>query len=194
MESVDARWFVAEPYRLHRFRCLSEVSDSFSLDGSQIVTKNVRNCWCVWTLESVSRHWPPTYALFALHVSVWEAQHRNLDKGQCRTEKLVVYNRHTITFLIAHGLLPLSTTLSLNKIELFCEHIPEGMDIKFQSENGLLGMGPYPMPGEEHPDLINLNLAWSRDDYIEMFMRTDIECLYLILSSFVPFDFLTTFH
>ena len=27
--------------------------------------------------------------------------------------------------------------------------------VMLQSENGLLGMGPYPLPGLEHPDLIN---------------------------------------
>jgi len=34
-------------------------------------------------------------------------------------------------------------------------HVPSGADIVFQSENGLLGMGPYPDAGDEDPDLIN---------------------------------------
>ena len=34
-------------------------------------------------------------------------------------------------------------------------HIPEGINIEFQSENGILGMGPFPVEGEEDADLIN---------------------------------------
>lgn len=33
--------------------------------------------------------------------------------------------------------------------------VPLGMEIYFQSENGLLGMGPFPYEGDEDPDLIN---------------------------------------
>ena len=38
---------------------------------------------------------------------------------------------------------------------LVANYIPEGVDIEFQSENGVLGMGPFPFEGEEDPDLIN---------------------------------------
>ncbi|HCY88691.1 MAG TPA: succinyl-CoA--3-ketoacid-CoA transferase [Chitinophagaceae bacterium] len=38
---------------------------------------------------------------------------------------------------------------------LVANYIPEGMDVVLQSENGLLGMGPFPLEGEEDPDLIN---------------------------------------
>lgn len=30
-----------------------------------------------------------------------------------------------------------------------------GMNVKLQSENGVLGLGPFPLPGEQDPDLIN---------------------------------------
>ena len=38
---------------------------------------------------------------------------------------------------------------------LVANHIPEGVSIQLQSENGMLGMGPFPWEGEEDPDLIN---------------------------------------
>ncbi|HEY5036928.1 MAG TPA: 3-oxoacid CoA-transferase subunit B, partial [Chthoniobacterales bacterium] len=38
---------------------------------------------------------------------------------------------------------------------LVANYIPEGMNVTLQSENGLLGIGPFPNPGEEDPDLIN---------------------------------------
>jgi 3-oxoacid CoA-transferase subunit B len=38
---------------------------------------------------------------------------------------------------------------------LVANYIPEGINVVLQSENGLLGMGPFPIEGEENPDLIN---------------------------------------
>jgi 3-oxoacid CoA-transferase subunit B len=38
---------------------------------------------------------------------------------------------------------------------LVASHLPEGIAVVFQSENGMLGIGPYPFVGDEDSDLIN---------------------------------------
>ena len=38
---------------------------------------------------------------------------------------------------------------------LVANHVPPGMDVILQSENGMLGIGPFPFEGQEDPDLIN---------------------------------------
>jgi len=45
--------------------------------------------------------------------------------------------------------------LGIGITTLVANYIPEGIDVEFQSENGVLGMGPFPFEGEEDADLIN---------------------------------------
>lgn len=64
--------------------------------------------------------------------------------------KVVIAKR--VAGLLNHGDV---VNLGIGLPTLVANHIPEGIDITFHSENGLLGLGPAPTEGEEDWELVN---------------------------------------
>ena len=59
---------------------------------------------------------------------------------------------------------------------LVANFVPAGITVEFQSENGILGMGPFPFDGEEDADLINAGKQTTTSFHMS-FLSFDMACL-----------------
>lgn len=72
------------------------------------------------------------------------------------TPGLLIDKRESIVHRIARELRDgFYVNLGIGMPTMVASHVPQGMQVVLQSENGMLGVGPYPFEGEEDPDLIN---------------------------------------
>lgn len=68
----------------------------------------------------------------------------------------MAWSKQEMAALAAREIAPGSVVnLGIGLPTLVADHIPEGSDVWLQSENGILGMGPFPYEGDEDPQLIN---------------------------------------
>lgn len=66
------------------------------------------------------------------------------------------FSREEIAQRAAKEIAPGSVVnLGIGLPTLVADHLPEGSDVMLQSENGILGMGPFPYEGDEDPRVIN---------------------------------------
>jgi 3-oxoacid CoA-transferase len=79
-------------------------------------------------------------------------QNNNQDKSQdeATLKRNMIVRRAALEFKDG-----MYCNLGIGMPTLASNYIPKGINIELQSENGLLGMGPYPKPGFQDPDLIN---------------------------------------
>ena len=109
-------------------------------------------------------HTPGVYVQKIIH---WENRNKPIEKRPPSPEEIqAAYKSKGEANIIRERIIKrtakeltdgMSVNLGIGMPSMVIKHIPRDMKVYFQCENGILGMGPYPRPGEEDPDLISAN-------------------------------------
>ena len=97
-----------------------------------------------------------TPGIFVQRIFQGEKYEKRIEQRTVRTKRIMALDKNQIAQRIAQELQHNTyVNLGIGIPTLVANYIPKGIDIEFQSENGVLGMGPFPFEGDEDPDLIN---------------------------------------
>src|SRR3546814_1322906 len=97
-----------------------------------------------------------------MRISDWSSDvcssdlHFRAARGRCRRQPMSRLNREQMAERVARDIPEGAyVNLGIGLPTSVANYLPADKEIFLQSENGLLGMGPAPAPGDEDPDLIN---------------------------------------